>query len=126
MVHQDQYYAEETFSGLQNTGRIYTGPLLGVGVATILASFGMSSITKRSPNLAFRWLQRRVGAQFMTIAYFFTCNLLYWHDGRQWRTRDVSELAKRAYGPLVLQYERRKRAAAKKATEDITGGVHQE
>lgn len=28
----------------------------------------------------------------MTIAYFFTCNLLYWHDGRQWRTRDVNDL----------------------------------
>lgn len=46
MVHHDQYYAEESFGGLQNTGRIYTGPLLGLGVASILACFGMSSITK--------------------------------------------------------------------------------
>ncbi|WIA15671.1 hypothetical protein OEZ86_004191 [Tetradesmus obliquus] len=86
----------------------------------------MASITKRSPNLSFRWLQRRVGAQFMTIAYFFTVNILYYHDGRRWRTRDVGALWKRAYAPIVLDYERRKRAAAKKATENITGGLNQQ
>jgi hypothetical protein len=30
--------------------------------------------------------------QFMTFAYFFTTNLLYYHDGRRWRTRDVDKL----------------------------------
>jgi hypothetical protein len=28
----------------------------------------------------------------MTFAYFFTTNLLYYHDGRRWRTRDLDKL----------------------------------
>lgn len=50
---------------------------------------------QRSPNLQFTWLQRRVGAQFMTIAYFATTNVLYFYDGRRWRTRDVNALGER-------------------------------
>ena len=49
---------------------------------------------QRSPNLSFLWLQRRVGAQFMTFAYFFTTNILYYHDGRRWKTRDIDLLCK--------------------------------
>jgi hypothetical protein len=30
--------------------------------------------------------------QFMTIAYFFTTNILYFHDSRRWRTRDIDSL----------------------------------
>ncbi|KAF6266275.1 hypothetical protein COO60DRAFT_445221 [Scenedesmus sp. NREL 46B-D3] len=85
----EEYYAEDTFGGGLATSKVYTGPFLGVGFSTILGCFGMASITKRSPNLSFRWLQRRVGAQFMTVAYCFTVNILYYHDGRCWRTRDV-------------------------------------
>eukprot|EP00775_Hariotina_reticulata_P004888 gene4888-5133_t len=93
MSQHDEYYAEDRFTGLQSTGRVYTGPFLGIGFGSILGCFVMSSITKKSPNLSFRWLQRRVGAQFMTIAYFFTTNILYFHDGRHWRTRDIDGLA---------------------------------
>lgn len=28
----------------------------------------------------------------MTFAYFFTTNLLYYHDGKHWRTRDLDKL----------------------------------
>jgi hypothetical protein len=52
---------------------------------------------QRSPNLQFTWLQRRVGAQFMTIAYFATTNVLYFYDGRRWRTRDVNALGERGH-----------------------------
>lgn len=30
----------------------------------------------------------------MTCAYFFTTNMLYYHDGRHWRTRDLDKLCK--------------------------------
>jgi hypothetical protein len=28
----------------------------------------------------------------MTFAYFFTTNILYYHDGKRWRTRDLDKL----------------------------------
>jgi hypothetical protein len=34
----------------------------------------------------------------MTFAYFFTTNLLYYHDGRRWRTRDVNKLSESVFG----------------------------
>jgi hypothetical protein len=46
MSQQDEYYAEDRFTGLQTTGRVYTGPFLGIGFASILGCFVMSSVTK--------------------------------------------------------------------------------
>lgn len=39
--------------------------------------------------------------QFMTFAYFFTTNLLYYHDGRRWRTRDLDKLCEWLHGMCV-------------------------
>jgi hypothetical protein len=44
---------------------------------------------QKSPNLAFKWLQRRVGAQIGTCVYFATTNVMYAHDGRAWHKRDL-------------------------------------
>eukprot|EP00877_Chromochloris_zofingiensis_P000347 jgi/Chrzof1/10312/Cz04g37030.t1 len=86
---QDEYYAEDHFEGgVKPGGRIYTGPLLLVGASAILGSFLMSSATRKSNNLSFKWLQRRVGAQFGTIAYFVTTNLLLEHNGKRWQRRE--------------------------------------
>ena len=38
----------------------------------------------RSWNVSFQWLQRRVGAQFGTMTYLITSNVLYYHDGDRW------------------------------------------
>jgi len=34
--------------------------------------------------VSFQWLQRRVGAQFGTMTYLITSNVLYYHDGDRW------------------------------------------
>jgi hypothetical protein len=34
-----------------------------VGFSVIIGCFCMATLTKKSPNLSFKWLQRRVGAQ---------------------------------------------------------------
>jgi hypothetical protein len=104
----DQYYAEENFRSTPTGGRVYTGPLLLVGFSSILGCFTMSTATRRSRNLSFVWLQRRVAAQFMTAAYFLTCNVIYSFDGRRWVTRDMDSVAKRMFGRCMLDWERRK------------------
>lgn len=75
----------------------------------------MSTATRRSRNLSFKWLQRRVAAQFMTAAYFLTCNVIYSFDGRRWVTRDLDSVGKRMFGRVYLDVERRRRAALEQA-----------
>lgn len=45
-VDPDEYYAEERFHGVTTGARVYTGPLLMVGVSIILGCYGMSMMTK--------------------------------------------------------------------------------
>lgn len=74
-----------------------------VGFSTVIGCFVMATLTKRSPNLSFRWLQRRVGAQIGTCTYFATTNALYAHDGSQWRVRDLDRVgALLGCAPLLL------------------------
>ncbi|GBF97425.1 hypothetical protein Rsub_09591 [Raphidocelis subcapitata] len=102
----DEYYAEETFGGHVSGGRVYTGPLLMVGFSIIIGCFCMATLTKKSPNLQFRWLQRRVGAQIGTCVYFATTNVMYAHDGKHWQTRDLDRITKRMFGPALRDLER--------------------
>lgn len=48
---------------------------------------------QKSPNLSFKWLQRRVGAQIGTCVYFATTNVMYSHDGRRWQQRDFDRIS---------------------------------
>ena len=84
--------------------------MLGAGFSAIMACFVMSSATRRSRNLSFRWLQRRVGAQFGVAAYFLSTQILYSYDGRKWVTRDLDSIGKRIFGRILLDVERRKAA----------------
>lgn len=118
----DEYYAEENFRSTPTGGRVYTGPLLVAGFSSIMGCFVMSSATRRSRNLSFLWLQRRVAAQFMTAAYFLTCNVIYSFDGRRWVTRDLDSVGKRMFGRILLDWERRKARAAEAAAGGSSGG----
>lgn len=51
----DEYYAEENFRSTPTGGRVYTGPLLLVGFSAIMGCFTMSTATRRSRNLSFKW-----------------------------------------------------------------------
>jgi hypothetical protein len=77
-----------------------------VGFSVIIGCFFMASLTKKSPNLQFKWLQRRVGAQIGTCVYFATTNAMYTHDGRRWQKRDFDRIAKRMFGPALRDIER--------------------
>lgn len=84
-----EYYAEENFKGADLSRHVHVGWGVAGGTAVILLCMGMSAITQsRSWNVSFLWLQRRVGAQFMTLSYMVTDNLLHYFDGDKWVTRD--------------------------------------
>jgi hypothetical protein len=93
---------------MRQSGRVYTGPILLAITGMMLGCFGMSATTSRSPNLSFKWLQRRVGFQFAAFSYFFTTNALYSHNGERWVTRDFGELGRSAFGRMLWDLEKRK------------------
>lgn len=80
-AQDEAYYAEDSFGGVQATGRVYTGPFLGFAFLATIGSFMMSSVVKRSPNLQFRWLQRRVGAQVWLVCRCALCVCGGWQVG---------------------------------------------
>ncbi|PNH03299.1 hypothetical protein TSOC_010665 [Tetrabaena socialis] len=91
-----EYYKEENFANLDLTRTVHLGWGALGGSGLILFCMGMSAITQaRSWNVSFRWLQRRVGAQFGTMSYIITSNLMYYHDGDEWRTRDWAQIMER-------------------------------
>uniref|UniRef100_A0A7S3VHU9 Uncharacterized protein n=1 Tax=Dunaliella tertiolecta TaxID=3047 RepID=A0A7S3VHU9_DUNTE len=88
-----EVYQEENFEGADLTRTVHIGWGVTLGAAMIFLCFGMSAITQnRSWNVSFKWLQRRVGAQFGTMTYLITSNVLYYHDGDRWVTRDVAKI----------------------------------
>ncbi|KAG2441350.1 hypothetical protein HYH02_009942 [Chlamydomonas schloesseri] len=91
-----EYYKEENFQNLDLTRTVHLGWGALGGAAAILFCMGMSMATQaRSWNVSFMWLQRRVGAQFGTMSYIITSNLLYYHDGDRWVTRDWPSIMER-------------------------------
>ncbi|PNW87441.1 hypothetical protein CHLRE_02g145450v5 [Chlamydomonas reinhardtii] len=91
-----EYYKEENFKDLDLTRTVHLGWGALGGAAGILLCMGMSMATQgRSWNVSFMWLQRRVGAQFGTMSYIITSNLLYYHDGDRWITRDWPSIMER-------------------------------
>mmetsp|Transcript_12653 Transcript_12653/g.27385 ORF Transcript_12653/g.27385 Transcript_12653/m.27385 type:complete len:140 (-) Transcript_12653:792-1211(-) len=91
-----EYYAEESFKGASLIRTVHVGWGVAAGAALIMFCMGMSAATQnRSWNVSFLWLQRRVGAQFGTLSYLVTSNLLYYHDGDKWITRDWSAILDR-------------------------------
>ena len=57
----------------------------------------------RRPNL------KPLPAQFFTIAYLMTTNLLLRHDGRNWRPRDWSSVGNKMFGRMVWDAKKRAR-----------------
>ncbi|GFR48463.1 hypothetical protein Agub_g10366 [Astrephomene gubernaculifera] len=91
-----EYYREDNFTALDLTRTVHLGWGAVGGAGLILFCMGMSAATQgRSFNVGFRWLQRRVGAQFGTMSYIISTNLLYYHDGDKWVTRDWSQIMQR-------------------------------
>ncbi|GLC41394.1 hypothetical protein PLESTM_001191200 [Pleodorina starrii] len=91
-----EYYKEENFETIDLTRQVHLGWGAVGGSALILFCMGMSAATQgRSWNVSFRWLQRRVGAQFGTMSYIITSNLMYYHDGDKWVTRDWATIMER-------------------------------
>ncbi|GIL81534.1 hypothetical protein Vretimale_955 [Volvox reticuliferus] len=91
-----EYYKEENFQNIDLTRTVHLGWGALGGTSLILFCMGMSAATQaRSWNVSFRWLQRRVGAQFGTMSYIITSNLLYYHDGDKWVTRDWAAIMDR-------------------------------
>jgi hypothetical protein len=63
------------------------------GTGIIMVCMAASAITQaQSWNVGARWLQRRTGAQFGTMAYVMTTNAMYYHDGDRWVTRDWARM----------------------------------
>eukprot|EP00798_Chlamydomonas_sp_ICE-L_P001776 gene1776-33195_t len=95
---REEYYAEESFRGADLVRNVHVGWGVAAGTFMIVFCMGMSGVTQgRSWNVSFRWLQRRVGAQFGTVTYMVTTNLLYYHDGAadKWVTRDWAQILSR-------------------------------
>lgn len=88
-------YAEENFRGADLIRHVHVGWGVAAGATLIIFCMGMSGLTQgRSWNVSFRWLQRRVGAQFGTLTYLVTTNMLYYYDGNQEKfiTRDWNQI----------------------------------
>ncbi|KAG2495871.1 hypothetical protein HYH03_006109 [Edaphochlamys debaryana] len=91
-----EYYKEENFGNIDLRRDVHLGWGAVGGTALILFCMGMSAATQpRSFNVSFRWLQRRVGAQFGTLSYIITTNLMYYNDGDRWVTRNWGEIMSR-------------------------------
>ena len=60
-------------------------------------------LQNRSWNVSFLWLQRRVGAQFLTLSYMITDNMLHYHDGDKWVTRVSAPLGCSGHGAIHVR-----------------------
>ncbi|GAX77237.1 hypothetical protein CEUSTIGMA_g4684.t1 [Chlamydomonas eustigma] len=91
-----EYYAETNFKNVDLSRHVHLGWGVAGGTALIVFCMAMSGFTQnRSWNMSFLWLQRRVGAQFMTLSYMITDNLLHYYDGDKWVTRDWNQVLSR-------------------------------
>jgi len=91
-----EYYAETRFRGADLSRHVHIGWGVMGGAALIgFCMIASAATQRRSWNVSFLWLQRRVGAQFGTLSYMITDNLLHYYDGDKWVTRDWNSVMSR-------------------------------